>query len=47
MALKELPNVSSKATSKIKNKKKRNVLRSDLANSLVDAGATYGQSKLN
>lgn len=32
---------------RLKIKKKRNVLRSDLANSLVDAGATYGQSKLN
>ena len=47
ISLKELPNVCSKATSKIKSKKIGNILQSDLPHSLVDAGAAYVHSKLS
>ena len=46
MALNELPNLHGKGTSKIKNKKIKKLLQSDLTNSLVDMGAEYGQQKL-
>lgn len=36
MALKELPSVYNKATSKRKNKEVKKLLQSDLANSLID-----------
>ena len=42
MALNELPNLYSKGTSKIKNKKIKKLLQSDLANTLVDMGTEYG-----
>ena len=35
IALSELPNLYNKGTSKIKNKKNKKLLQSDLANSLV------------
>ena len=40
--LNELPNLYRKGTSKIKNKKLKRILQSDIANSLVDMGAEYG-----
>ena len=43
--LNELPNLYSKSTRKIKNKKLRRILQLDLANSLVDMGAEYSQQK--
>ena len=46
MALNELPNLYEKGTSKIKNKKIKELLQSDLANSLVDMGAEYSRKKL-
>ena len=46
MALNELPNLYNKGTSKIKNKKIKNLLQSDLANRLVDMGTEYGREKL-
>ena len=46
MALNELPNLHGKGTSKIKNKKIKKLLQSDLANSFVDTGAEYGRQKL-
>ena len=42
MALSELPSLYNKGTNKIKNKKIRKILQSDLANTLVDMGAEYG-----
>ena len=39
MTLNELPNLYSKDSNKIKNKKVRKILQSDLANTLVDMGA--------
>ena len=42
IALKELPCLYSKGTNKIKNKKIRKILQSDLANTLLDMGAEYG-----
>ena len=42
MALNELPNLYSKGTNKIKNKKIRKILKSDLANTLVDMGYKLG-----
>ena len=41
MALNELPNLYSKCAYKIKNKKIRKILQSDLANTLVDMGTEY------
>ena len=41
--LNELPNLYSKGTRKIKNKKLRRILQLDIANSLVDMGAEYSQ----
>ena len=41
MALNELPNLYNKGTNKIKNKKIKKLLRSDLANTLVDMGTEY------
>ena len=38
----KLPNLSGKGTSKIKNKKLKRILPSDVANMLVDMGAEYG-----
>ena len=46
MALNELPNLYNKGTNKIKNKKIKKLLQSDLANTLVDMGTEYGQQKL-
>ena len=46
MALNELLNLYEKGRSKIKNKKIKKLFQSDLANSLVDMGAKYGQKKL-
>ena len=43
MALNELPNLYETGTSKIKNKKIRKLLQSDLTNSLVDIDAEYGR----
>ena len=40
--LNELPNLYSKGTSKIKNKKLKRILQLDVANSLIDMGAEYG-----
>ena len=39
VALNKLPNLYSKSTSKIKNKKLKRILQSEIANSLVDMGA--------
>ena len=41
-ALNELPNRYRKATSKIKNRKLKRILQSDVAHALVDIGAEYG-----
>ena len=46
MALNELPNLYNKDTNKIKNKIIKNLLQSDLANTLVDMGTEYGRQKL-
>ena len=46
MALNELPNLYNKGTSKIKNKKIKNLLQSDFANTLLDMGTEYGRQKL-
>ena len=46
MALNELPNPYNKGTNKIKNKKIKKLLQSDLSNLLVDMGTEYGQQKL-
>ena len=46
MALNELPNLYSKGVNKIRNKKIRKILQSDLVNTLVDMGAEYGWQKL-
>ena len=46
MALNELPNLYEKGTSKIKNKKVKNLPQSDLENPLVDMGAGYGRQVL-
>ena len=46
VALNELPNLYSKDTSKIKNKKLKGILQLDIAKWLVDVGAEYGQQKL-
>ena len=42
MTLNELPNLYNKGTNKIKNKKFKKLLQSDLANMLVDIGTEYG-----
>ena len=47
MALNELPNLYEKGTNKIKDKKIKKLLQSDLANSLVDTGAEYSRQKLD
>ena len=44
--LNELPKLYSKGTRKIKNKKLKRIVQSDVANSLVDMSAEYGQQKL-
>ena len=46
MALNELPNLYNKSTSKIKSKKIKKLLQSDLANTLVDMGTEDGRQKL-
>ena len=46
MGLDELPNLYGKGANKIKNKKIRKILQSDLANTLVDMGTEYGRQKL-
>ena len=46
MALNELPNLCNKGTSKIKNKKIKKLLQSDLANMLVGMGTEYVRQKL-
>ena len=46
VVLNELPKLYRKGTSKIKNKKLKRILQSDVANSLVDIGAEYSQQKL-
>ena len=46
MALNKLPNLYNKEKSKIKNKKIKTLLQSDLANSLVDMGTEYGRQRL-
>ena len=46
MALNELPKLYEKGTSKIKNKKVKNLPQSDLKNPLVDMGAGYGRQIL-
>ena len=40
-ALNKLSNLYSKHTSKIKNKKPKGIVQSDIANLLVDMGAEY------
>ena len=45
MGLDELPNLYGKGANKIKNKKIRKILQSDLANTLVEIGAEHGQQK--
>ena len=45
MALNELPYLLNKGTNKIKNKKIKKLLQSDLENTLVDMGTEYGQQK--
>ena len=42
MALNELLNLYNKGTNKIKNKKSKKILQSDLAHSLVDMETEYG-----
>ena len=44
--LNELPSLYSKGTSKIKNKKQKRILQSDVANSLLDMGTEYCRQKL-
>ena len=44
--LNELPNLHEKGTSRIKNKKIKKLLQSDLANSMVDMGTEYDRQKL-
>ena len=44
--LNELPTLHRHGTRKIKNKKLKRILQSDIANSLVDMGAEYGREKL-
>ena len=46
MALNEFPNLYEKETSKIKNKKNKKLLQSDLANSLLDICTEYGRQEL-
>ena len=46
VVLNELPKLYRKGTSKIKNKKLKRILQSDVANSLVDIGAEYSEQKL-
>ena len=46
MALNELLNLYNKGTNKIKNKKIKKILQSDLAHSLVDMETEYGWLKL-
>ena len=46
MALNELPYLYNKGKSKIKNKKIKKILQSDLANTLMDMGTEYGRQKL-
>ena len=46
MALNEFPNLYEKGTSKIKNKKNKKLLQSDLANSLLDICTEYGRQEL-
>ena len=45
MALNELPYLLNEGTNKIKNKKIKKLLQSDLENTLVDMGTEYGQQK--
>ena len=45
IALTELAHLYNKGTTKIKKKKIRKILQSDLANILVDMGVEYGQQK--
>ena len=45
MALNELPYLLNKGTNKIKNKKIKKLLQSDLEHTLVDMGTEYGQQK--
>lgn len=46
MALKELPSVYNKATSKRKNKEVKKLLQSDLANSFIDMATGLDTIKL-
>ena len=46
MALNELLNLYNKGTNKIKNKKIKKIIQSDLAHSLVDMETEYGWLKL-
>ena len=46
MALRELPNLYNKGTNKIKNKKIKKILQSDLKITLVNMGAEYRRQKL-
>ena len=46
MALGEFPNLYNKDTNKIKNKKIRKILQSNLANILLDMDTEYGQQKI-
>ena len=46
MTLNELPNPYIKGANKIKKKKMKKILQSDLANMLVDMGAEDGRQKL-
>ena len=41
-----LPDLYSKGTSKIKNKKLKKILQSDMANLFVDMGVSYGWQRL-
>ena len=46
MVLQELPGVYDKGVKRIKNKKLKKTLDSDIGHSLVNMGSEYGQSKL-